>query len=626
MNGRSILRVALCVLAVAGTASHGLAAEVTHGAIAGGVTESSARFWVRLSGAEVVAFQVSVDPGFSTFVSSAAESATQARNFAAIAGISGLQPDTRYYYRAVVGGVPHAGVRSFMTFPTPGTPSTFTVAFGSCQQNNGSLSSTGLPGNVFRAVAAASPRVFLQIGDWGYPDTTANLPVDSNYFAADYATVQATYLSKFDPSYLMDTVLAMTPVNYAYDDHDFMSNNASATTASYFLPYRPNPFGTDFVAREIGQPAGARENSIRGYIENMPTYPPVNPTRGVYHSFRLGTAEFFMLDLRSQRSPNLAPFRKEPLSGRWVFEPGAGHSILGGPSAPGTGETQMSWLKQALLASTARWKFLVSSVPFNKGFTQVLSLGMLLQDFPVDYPGLPPGTTGIGAAFEVSDKWAGFERDQTELLEFIRDRAIQNVIVLSGDLHTSAIDDGANAGLPELMAANLDIANSQIVAALRSLGIDIWNKGAQGVSTTEYYNTFGKVTVFGEDSVRLALVDEFGLEFAAHTIASAPTGVEEDVVGLPGTFELGQNFPNPFNPSTTVPVAVPVTGEVTVTIYSILGEEIRTLYSGMLERGRHWLVWDGRNDAGRAVATGMYLTRMATPAGGSFVIKMLMLK
>ncbi len=95
---------------------------------------------------------------------------------------------------------------------------------------------------------------------------------------------------------------------------------------------------------------------------------------------------------------------------------------------------------------------------------------------------------------------------------------------------------------------------------------------------------------------------------------------------VPHEYSLGQNFPNPFNPSTTVPVAVPVTGEVTVTIYNVLGEEIRTLHSGVLERGRHWLVWDGRNDAGRAVATGMYLTRMATPAGGSFVIKMLMLK
>ena len=95
---------------------------------------------------------------------------------------------------------------------------------------------------------------------------------------------------------------------------------------------------------------------------------------------------------------------------------------------------------------------------------------------------------------------------------------------------------------------------------------------------------------------------------------------------VPQTFALEQNFPNPFNPTTTIPVSIPLTGEVTVKIYSILGEEVRTLHTGVLEQGRHWLRWDGRNEAGRTVATGMYLTRMTTTAGGSYVIKMLLMK
>ncbi len=95
---------------------------------------------------------------------------------------------------------------------------------------------------------------------------------------------------------------------------------------------------------------------------------------------------------------------------------------------------------------------------------------------------------------------------------------------------------------------------------------------------------------------------------------------------IPHTFALEQNFPNPFNPTTTIPLSVPVMGDVTVKVYSILGEEVRTLHSGVLERGRHWLTWDGRNDAGRMVATGMYLTRLTTPVGGSFIIKMLLMK
>jgi hypothetical protein len=95
---------------------------------------------------------------------------------------------------------------------------------------------------------------------------------------------------------------------------------------------------------------------------------------------------------------------------------------------------------------------------------------------------------------------------------------------------------------------------------------------------------------------------------------------------IPRAFALDQNYPNPFNPTTTIGVAVPLTGVVTVKIYNILGEEIVTLYDGVLEQGRHWLAWDGRNGAGRMVATGVYLTRMTTPAGGSHVIKMILMK
>ena len=95
---------------------------------------------------------------------------------------------------------------------------------------------------------------------------------------------------------------------------------------------------------------------------------------------------------------------------------------------------------------------------------------------------------------------------------------------------------------------------------------------------------------------------------------------------VPRTYALEQNFPNPFNPSTTIPVSVPLTGAATVKVYNILGEEIVTLHDGVLEQGRHWLVWDGRNRSGQQVATGVYLTRLTTPAGGSFVVKMMLMK
>jgi hypothetical protein len=104
----------------------------------------------------------------------------------------------------------------------------------------------------------------------------------------------------------------------------------------------------------------------------------------------------------------------------------------------------------------------------------------------------------------------------------------------------------------------------------------------------------------------------------------AMAAVLGDVV--PKVFALDNNFPNPFNPSTTLPVAVPHTAEITLKVYNILGEEVRTLFTGQVEAGRHWLVWDGRSNAGAPVATGVYLARLTAESGVSMVQKMLLMK
>jgi hypothetical protein len=108
-------------------------------------------------------------------------------------------------------------------------------------------------------------------------------------------------------------------------------------------------------------------------------------------------------------------------------------------------------------------------------------------------------------------------------------------------------------------------------------------------------------------------------------------GSEEAVRGvldnlLPKEYALGNNFPNPFNPSTTVPVAIPRNSVVALKVYTILGEEVRTLYAGPIEAGRHWFVWDGTNEQGRSVATGVYLVRLTADGGQRFVGKMLLMK
>ena len=603
------------------------AAEVTHTMAVGGVTQNSARVWVRLSEADTVTVEISTDPGFGVSTTAEPRVATAERNFAAIIDLSGLQPDTRYYFRAVVRSVAQLRVQSFQTFPVPGSVSTFTFGFGSCQQSGSLLPSATPPGNIYRQVVAAQPRFFLQLGDWGYPDSTDNAPYDSSFFSADFARVQATYLSRFRTDYLMDTLLSRAPVDYVYDDHDFMNDNASARTSSFGVPFRPNPLGDDFVALELTNPPGARENSIRGYRENMPTYPLVNDSRGIYHRFTYGNVDVFALDLRSQRSPNLEGFYRDDVSGSWKNAPPPGHSIIGRDEAPGTGPSQLTWLLEELKSSTATWKFLMSSVPFNRAQVQGIQAGLVLQNFVIDSPLLPPGTTGIFAAFEFSDKWAGYQEDIDTLLSHIAQNGITNVIVLSGDSHTAAIDDGANAGLPEIMAGGLDITNSRIVALLNSFGIDIWNQGGQGVSTPEFNNAFGRVTVFGEDSVDLAIVDEFGSLVTSYTVRNTTTGVGDGVV-VPAVFALEQNYPNPFNPETKIRFRIAGSGlprgtggqalSTTLTVYDVLGRQVAVLVDREMEPGSYEVTWDARD-----AATGVYVYQLRV--GGELQSKKMML-
>jgi hypothetical protein len=88
---------------------------------------------------------------------------------------------------------------------------------------------------------------------------------------------------------------------------------------------------------------------------------------------------------------------------------------------------------------------------------------------------------------------------------------------------------------------------------------------------------------------------------------------------------LGQNFPNPFNPTTTIELTLPAGSHADVRIYNILGQLIRVLLDRDLPSGWHQVTWDGTDGTGRAVATGLYFYRLET-AGHTESKKMVVLK
>ncbi len=95
-------------------------------------------------------------------------------------------------------------------------------------------------------------------------------------------------------------------------------------------------------------------------------------------------------------------------------------------------------------------------------------------------------------------------------------------------------------------------------------------------------------------------------------VFSAPTNVaDQPAVNAPREFVLSQNYPNPFNPSTVIRFVLPQAGRARLAVYDILGHRVRTLVDGVQKAGEQRVSWDGRDDRGAAVASGMYFYRLA---------------
>lgn len=102
-------------------------------------------------------------------------------------------------------------------------------------------------------------------------------------------------------------------------------------------------------------------------------------------------------------------------------------------------------------------------------------------------------------------------------------------------------------------------------------------------------------------------------------------GVDAKPSGVPTEYDLAQNFPNPFNPSTTIAFSLPAATTAKLSIYNMLGQEVATLANQVYQAGVHRATWDGRNNAGQAVESGVYLYKLETEDYSS-AKKMLLMK
>ena len=485
--------------------------RITHGPIIGAVTDHSAKMYFRTSSS--VEFHVLIYNDDNTLFANIAPTTQADYDTSVIIPLDNLSPDYTYHYDVFLkGNLQRSG--SFRTFPTVGTHNPFSFAFGSCMEHDRGDS-------IFIELQKQKPAFFLHLGDWTYPDHEGypnNVNGGNNrFYSTDYKNVQEAYRVRYSlPN--MNKFLASTPIDFIYDDDDFVFDENSRNTQSCC-----DIINGKTVLYEKPLPPGARYNAIKGYMDCFPHYPIEHDTaNGVYHKFRYGNVEVFFLDSRADRSSENEAF-KVSKSGKLTFAPDSNHTILG--------KEQMAWLLNGLLKSTADWKFIVSGTNFNMGYRRAIDLALLQQKREVE-----PGRTAAGLAASMCAMWVGFPYDQAKLINHCADNKIKNVIVLSGDAHSSSIDDGTNAGLPELVGSNLSVPNSKIPSILYNrVGLDLWNKGGQGIGNDNYNNCFGKVEVYGQDSVQLNVVDEHGVKVASCILKNGIVAKHVDVNTMAGT-------------------------------------------------------------------------------------------
>ncbi len=79
---------------------------------------------------------------------------------------------------------------------------------------------------------------------------------------------------------------------------------------------------------------------------------------------------------------------------------------------------------------------------------------------------------------------------------------------------------------------------------------------------------------------------------------------------VPGAFKLNANFPNPFNPTTTISYELNKVGQVSLSIFDMLGKKVADLYDGAQAVGSYSFSWDGRDQRGSTVSSGVYFYRL----------------
>ncbi len=215
-------------------------------------------------------------------------------------------------------------------------------------------------------------------------------------------------------------------------------------------------------------------------------------------------------------------------------------------------------------------------------------------------------------------------------------------ITTAGNLHVWLMDDDGTGNPGDILAADtimvdtsmVDSTGWGVVADFSADNIQITSGKVFAVGIAELQSTLW----FGVDNTGSSPFSYRGWEYTGglaadrdresedimiHITASAtPTGVDNNNStdsNLPKEISLSQNYPNPFNPTTNISYSLPVNSDVSLEVFNIKGEKVRTLVNGNVSAGTHDVTWNGISDNGSKVSSGVYFYRLN--ANGESVVR-----
>ena len=184
-----------------------------------------------------------------------------------------------------------------------------------------------------------------------------------------------------------------------------------------------------------------------------------------------------------------------------------------------------------------------------------------------------------------------------------------SITVAGGYLYwTEQIDETRG----KIRRANLNDANVEDLVALSSVPVGIAvDIAGNKLYWTEAQGRIRRANLNGAniENVVTGLVAPRNLVLAVE--AEQATAVMTSAIGQPEQHRLGDAYPNPFNPAMVIPLDLATDQKrVHLTLYDVLGRRVRQLWQGPLGAGSHRFVWDGRDEAGKAVAAGVYIYKV----------------